>query len=194
MHFCRHQRPMLSSKGGEHVPPPSFSFEERKLVRTGARPEENSYVTAALVTVLSVSLHFYFAPLCAPIPPLRMRLVPVALFVLVGLQSFFVHALRSMTPQDYHARRVRAEAEFERKARAQPPLDAPVPGTKAVAFSNPKAQQFYGDGKSIPEVNWDVGPSWSGLMPISNKTGETRKLFFWFFPPGPLGSMDDLIF
>ena len=35
---------------------------------------------------------------------------------------------------------------------------------------------FYVDGKSIPEVGWDVGPSWSGLLPISNKSDETRKV------------------
>lgn len=36
--------------------------------------------------------------------------------------------------------------------------------------------EFYVDGKSIPDVGWDVGPSWSGLLPISNKTDETRKV------------------
>ena len=29
-------------------------------------------------------------------------------------------------------------------------------------------------------VNFDAGPSWSGLMPISGAKNETRKLFFWF--------------
>jgi len=60
-------------------------------------------------------------------------------------------------------------------------------------------------------VDWDIGPSWSGLLPISDKENEPRqvcmpfnvtdipvtdrhKLFFWFFPPGPEGSIDDLIF
>jgi carboxypeptidase D len=74
------------------------------------------------------------------------------------------------------------------------------------------------DGNSIPEVNFNAGPSWSGLIPISGAPNETRKvlysrsiwetpdelrlnlvllifqLFFWFFPPGPDGSLDDLIF
>jgi len=43
-------------------------------------------------------------------------------------------------------------------------------------------------------VDFDVGPSWSGLLPISGDENETRELFFWFFPPGPQGSTDDLIF
>ncbi|KAH9910242.1 Alpha/Beta hydrolase protein, partial [Amylocystis lapponica] len=46
----------------------------------------------------------------------------------------------------------------------------------------------------IPLVDFDAGPSWAGLLPISNAPNETRELFFWFFPPGPEGSLDDLIF
>ncbi|KAF9648151.1 alpha/beta-hydrolase [Thelephora ganbajun] len=65
-------------------------------------------------------------------------------------------------------------------------------GVKNFTFSNPAASAFYVDGKTIPEVDWDVGPSWAGLLPISGNKDETRKLFFWFFPPGPTGSADSL--
>ncbi|KAG6877822.1 hypothetical protein C0993_003606 [Termitomyces sp. T159_Od127] len=65
---------------------------------------------------------------------------------------------------------------------------------KNITFSNPAASQFYVDGTTIPEVDFDIGPSWSGLLPISSDPNETRKLFFWLFPPGPDGSLDDLIF
>ncbi|KAF8646719.1 hypothetical protein AX16_007093 [Volvariella volvacea WC 439] len=68
----------------------------------------------------------------------------------------------------------------------------PVP--KNITFSNPLASQFFVNGTAIPEVDFDVGPSWSGLLPISSDPNETRKLFFWFFPPGPEGSLDDIIF
>jgi len=73
--------------------------------------------------------------------------------------------------------------------------------------------EYYVDGKSLPFVNFDVGPSWAGLIPVSPAANETRKvqsqgnssgefslvlltsqLFFWFFPPGPEVSLDDLIF
>lgn len=63
-----------------------------------------------------------------------------------------------------------------------------------ITFTNPKASEFYVDGTSLPLVDFDVGPSWAGLLPISNSPDETRQLFFWFFPPGPEGSLDDLIF
>ncbi|KAF7333425.1 Carboxypeptidase [Mycena venus] len=62
-----------------------------------------------------------------------------------------------------------------------------------IIFANPMASQFWVDGTTIPEVDFDVGDSWSGLLPISADPNETRKLFFWFFPPGPEGSFDDLI-
>ncbi|TFY76116.1 hypothetical protein EWM64_g7897 [Hericium alpestre] len=65
---------------------------------------------------------------------------------------------------------------------------------KNITFTNPKASEFFVDGSSIPLVDFDVGPSWSGLIPISGDGNETRKLFFWFFPPGPEGSLDDLVF
>ncbi|KIL59167.1 hypothetical protein M378DRAFT_169680 [Amanita muscaria Koide BX008] len=63
-----------------------------------------------------------------------------------------------------------------------------------ITFTNPKASQFWVNGSAIPLVDWDVGPSWSGLLPISSAANETRKLFFWFFPPAAGGSLDDLIF
>lgn len=66
-------------------------------------------------------------------------------------------------------------------------------GVKNITFSNPAASAFYVDGSTIPEVDWDIGPSWAGLMPISGNKNETRKLFFWFFPPGPTGADDSLI-
>ncbi|KAG5337779.1 hypothetical protein C0989_008904 [Termitomyces sp. Mn162] len=46
---------------------------------------------------------------------------------------------------------------------------------KNITFSNPAASQFYVDGTTIPEVDFDIGPSWSGLLPISSDPNETRK-------------------
>lgn len=65
-------------------------------------------------------------------------------------------------------------------------------GVQNFTFSNPAASAFYVDGKTIPDVGWDIGPSWAGLLPISGDENETRELFFWFFPPGPLGRSDSL--
>ncbi|CAE6336317.1 unnamed protein product [Rhizoctonia solani] len=63
-----------------------------------------------------------------------------------------------------------------------------------ISFANPKAAQYLVDGTKIPEVDFDVGPSWSGLMPISGNANETRKLFFWFWPTTNEKHTDDLVF
>ncbi|KAJ7226637.1 alpha/beta-hydrolase [Mycena haematopus] len=99
-------------------------------------------------------------------------------------------ARKMMTKSELHARQAEAAKRFERTPRT---VDA-TPKVKNITFSNPKASKFYVDGATIPEVDFDVGPSWSGLLPISGDANETRKLFFWFFPPGPEGSLDDLVF
>ncbi|EOA81223.1 hypothetical protein ACJQWK_06798 [Exserohilum turcicum] len=49
-------------------------------------------------------------------------------------------------------------------------------------FATAKTKPFAVDGKAFPEVNFDIGESYAGLLPISNDPKETRKLFFWFFP------------
>ena len=36
--------------------------------------------------------------------------------------------------------------------------------------------EYYVDGKSLPFVNFDVGPSWAGLIPVSPAANETRKV------------------
>ncbi|KAF8604918.1 alpha/beta-hydrolase [Ceratobasidium sp. AG-I] len=63
-----------------------------------------------------------------------------------------------------------------------------------ISFSNPKTNDYLVDGTKIPEVDFDVGPSWSGLMPISGNANETRKLFFWFWPTTNAKHTDDLVF
>ncbi len=51
--------------------------------------------------------------------------------------------------------------------------------TPTASFANARAREFFVDGKKIPLVNFDAGPSWAGLLPISGARNETRKLFFW---------------
>lgn len=49
-------------------------------------------------------------------------------------------------------------------------------------FLNDKTKQFAVNGTGIPEVSFDAGESYSGLLPISDKKDERDHLFFWFFP------------
>ncbi|KIM42681.1 hypothetical protein M413DRAFT_444355 [Hebeloma cylindrosporum] len=110
--------------------------------------------------------------------------------VLVSVAALYseLAAGRQMRKRDIQAR----QREAAKRWQATGPMRRAAP--KNITFSNPRASEFFVDGKSIPDVDFDVGPSWSGLLPISGNKNESRKLFFWFFPPGPQGSEDDLFF
>ncbi|KAK4193116.1 carboxypeptidase-like protein [Podospora australis] len=49
-------------------------------------------------------------------------------------------------------------------------------------FLNANTAKFAVDGKNIPDVDFDAGESYAGLLPISNDPNEDGNLFFWFFP------------
>lgn len=50
------------------------------------------------------------------------------------------------------------------------------------SFLNSASQAFVVNGSAIPDVAFDVGPSFAGQLPISSSPGEQSKLYFWFFP------------
>ncbi|KAI9849922.1 MAG: hypothetical protein M1837_000136 [Sclerophora amabilis] len=58
------------------------------------------------------------------------------------------------------------------------------PGTNkgAAKYLNDRTQKFSVNGTNIPDVNFDLGESYAGLMPISDSSDEDRELYFWFFP------------
>ncbi|KAJ8093187.1 hypothetical protein PM082_020672 [Marasmius tenuissimus] len=119
--------------------------------------------------------------------------------VLLGLTGLLLATAanaRQMSKNELHARQKAAVERLHAKAAfANTPVSFERRAqVKNITFSDPRASEFFVDGNSIPEVDFDVGPSWSGLIPISSDPDETRKLFFWFFPPGPGGSLDDVIF
>lgn len=125
-------------------------------------------------------------------------MVRLALFVVVASAASTLASFISRTdPHTIAAKRAEAIKRLTPSIRStleQNEKRATSTGVKNITFSNPKASQFYVDGAHFPEVDFDFGPSWAGLLPISGNANETRKLFFWFFPPGPQGSPDDLIF
>ena len=41
--------------------------------------------------------------------------------------------------------------------------------------------EFYVNGSAIPDVDFDIGPSWAGLLPISGDANETRQVRRFFF-------------
>ncbi|KAL8916656.1 MAG: hypothetical protein Q9172_006196 [Xanthocarpia lactea] len=60
---------------------------------------------------------------------------------------------------------------------------------RQTSYLNDNSQKFAVNGSAIPDVDFDIGESYAGLLPISSASNETRELYFWFFPSeNPLAS------
>ncbi|KAM4067139.1 serine carboxypeptidase [Hirsutella rhossiliensis] len=49
-------------------------------------------------------------------------------------------------------------------------------------FLNHATKEFVVNGTGIPDVDFDLGESYAGQLPISEKADERDHMFFWFFP------------
>jgi Serine carboxypeptidase len=49
------------------------------------------------------------------------------------------------------------------------------------------------NGSAIPDVNFDIGESYAGLLPISSKANETSELYFWFVPSENPAACDEIL-
>ncbi|KAL8410010.1 hypothetical protein RB594_008197 [Gaeumannomyces avenae] len=49
-------------------------------------------------------------------------------------------------------------------------------------FLNANTTRFAVNGTGIPDVTFDAGESYAGLLPISRNPADPNGLFFWFFP------------
>jgi carboxypeptidase D len=83
-----------------------------------------------------------------------------------------INAFNRVHPRRYDERRAAAPAPeqpaFEKRSKSK--------------FLNKHSEKFVVNGSAIPEVKFDVGESYAGLLPISQDPDEERKLYFWFFP------------
>ncbi len=57
---------------------------------------------------------------------------------------------------------------------------------------NAKTEKFAVDGKSLPYVDFDIGESYAGLLPISDKAN-VSELYFWFFPSDNTEADDEIL-
>ncbi|KAK0641494.1 Alpha/Beta hydrolase protein [Cercophora newfieldiana] len=80
-----------------------------------------------------------------------------------------------LAKRQIQAHQFRDEQEPVEKRQAQP-----IPQPQGLFLTN-TTRQFAINGTGIPEVDFDVGESYAGLLPIDNND-PTNQLFFWFFP------------
>ena len=52
--------------------------------------------------------------------------------------------------------------------------------------------EFSVDGTGIPDVNFDIGESYAGTLPISDNADDENQLFFWFFPSDNPQAKDEI--
>jgi carboxypeptidase D len=55
------------------------------------------------------------------------------------------------------------------------------------------SSEFSVNGTALPDVNFDIGESYAGLLPISKSENETRELYFWFFPSENADAGDEIL-
>ncbi|EQL01810.1 serine-type carboxypeptidase [Ophiocordyceps sinensis CO18] len=55
-------------------------------------------------------------------------------------------------------------------------------GDSAHRFLNDVTKDFVVNGTTLPEVDFDIGESYAGQLPISQEADERDHMFFWFFP------------
>jgi carboxypeptidase D len=52
--------------------------------------------------------------------------------------------------------------------------------------------EFIVNGTNIPEVTFDIGESYAGLLPIPSSGDLTSELYFWFFPTANPDGKDEI--
>ncbi|TVY40502.1 putative serine carboxypeptidase [Lachnellula occidentalis] len=88
----------------------------------------------------------------------------------------------------------RAKILEKRATGSREPFKHPVLQERATdLFLNNKTNPFAVNGTGIPEVPFDIGESYAGLLPISSSPDETRQIFFWFFPTTNPVKTDEII-
>lgn len=60
------------------------------------------------------------------------------------------------------------------------------------ALTDPQAE-YSVNGTAIPDVDFDIGESYAGLMPITKAKNETSQLYFWFFPSENPEACDEIL-
>lgn len=49
------------------------------------------------------------------------------------------------------------------------------------------------NGTSLPSVDFDVGESYAGLLPIGSANDTSNQLYFWFFPSTNMAAQKEIM-
>lgn len=99
-----------------------------------------------------------------------MRLLTPVL-ALLGFSSTALAVMQS--PHGKYTQRTVVAPVLTKDAPKKPPTSK---------FLNAKTKKFAVNGNALPEVDFNIGESYAGLLPISTNQSDINQLFFWFFP------------
>ncbi|KAK7431293.1 hypothetical protein QQZ08_002064 [Neonectria magnoliae] len=82
---------------------------------------------------------------------------------------------------------------YDQKRDFAPPEHPKLDKRRHSRFLNNQTEKFVVNGTGIPEVPFDIGESYAGLLPISQSPDEERQLYFWFFPSTNPDAGDEIV-
>lgn len=108
-----------------------------------------------------------------------MRLSSITCVAVVGFSAlaqaaFNRDAINAFKRTDKH--------KHEQRGPPVPAAAHPSLQKRQSKFLSPQTEKFAVNGTAVPDVDFDLGESYAGLLPISQAQGEERQLYFWFFP------------
>ncbi|KAL1902840.1 hypothetical protein Sste5346_000751 [Sporothrix stenoceras] len=75
-------------------------------------------------------------------------------------------------------------------AEAEDPVEKRAPTAK---FLNNNTSSFSVNGTGIPDVDFDIGESYAGSLPLSSDPNDENQLFFWFFPSENPAASEEIV-
>ncbi|KAK4540376.1 hypothetical protein LTR36_009233 [Oleoguttula mirabilis] len=78
------------------------------------------------------------------------------------------------------------------ETRQTPPGYGGPATNKTIIPQNSNTTKFAVNGSAIPDVDFDIGESYAGLLPISDQANSS-ELYFWFFPSDNPAAEDEIL-
>ncbi|KID92939.1 serine-type carboxypeptidase [Metarhizium guizhouense ARSEF 977] len=61
-------------------------------------------------------------------------------------------------------------------------ISSAMPVRSNSKWLNDASSKYVVNGTAIPDIDFDIGESYAGLLPVTSARDETDNLYFWFFP------------